>query len=570
MPNAKVRLAIGGSPGGKVVAAKTDRSGAFTLHGLRPGSSYTVIAESRDDDETIIGRAQAKAPQTDVRITLQSRGGETEEAHASIRPARPRVEPISNVDPDDDEGSDEQGARGRINSEDMDPPADDAATLPRRQELQASRQSSSYPRTSLRAGWNPRQNSSKQESSDDGESIGHADRATSTARTSGSDQAPADLDDDGPNPLPPALEPSTVSSSAAALRGEDDPVRVARSARRSASTSKRDRAGDRSNRRGATSSDPSDPSAESAPRPIPSELLPGERLITPGAYGPITVPDPEAANNPLTPAGAGVVRAATAKVAPDSSLTRVSYSAGAANSPDADGSTVEPRRPTWRDLSLKQADVPLDESIQRAASNGHPKDDGVITLTSASRPARANLSRLLAGPRLPLDAAADKSVCRIDLNERRLVDFKLPDLTGRQFSLHDTDADVILLDFWGSWCEPCTKSITHLIEQQEQLAGKRFQVIGVACEKGATSQERRTSASKAAQALGIHYPVLVSSMDGSCPVQKALQIQFYPTMILIDRQGHILAREQGATDATLPRIDRAIASALRSSQSSEG
>jgi len=33
---------------------------------------------------------------------------------------------------------------------------------------------------------------------------------------------------------------------------------------------------------------------------------------------------------------------------------------------------------------------------------------------------------------------------------------------------------------------------------------------------------------------------------------------------LLDREGRLLAREQGATDATLPRMDRAIASALRS------
>ena len=44
------------------------------------------------------GRAQVKAPQTDVRIALQPRGG-ANQGHASIRPARPRIEPISNIDP---------------------------------------------------------------------------------------------------------------------------------------------------------------------------------------------------------------------------------------------------------------------------------------------------------------------------------------------------------------------------------------------------------------------------------------------------------------------------------------
>jgi hypothetical protein len=45
VPNARVRLALGAAPAGKAVYANTDRSGAFTLAGLRPGSDYTVIAE---------------------------------------------------------------------------------------------------------------------------------------------------------------------------------------------------------------------------------------------------------------------------------------------------------------------------------------------------------------------------------------------------------------------------------------------------------------------------------------------------------------------------------------------
>ena len=78
-------------------------------------------------------------------------------------------------------------------------------------------------------------------------------------------------------------------------------------------------------------------------------------------------------------------------------------------------------------------------------------------------------------------------------------------------------------------------------------------------------EDRRASAAKGAKDLRISYPVLISSMDGSCPVQKVLQVQFYPTMVLVDRNGRMLGREQGATDVTLARMDRAIDLALRSS-----
>ena len=56
-----VRLAVSNAPGGKVVRATTDRSGAFTLRGLRPGSSYTVIAEREDERGLLTGRSEARA-----------------------------------------------------------------------------------------------------------------------------------------------------------------------------------------------------------------------------------------------------------------------------------------------------------------------------------------------------------------------------------------------------------------------------------------------------------------------------------------------------------------------------
>ena len=127
----KVRLAVGGTAGGKAVIATTDRSGAFTLRGLHSGSSYTLIAELEDEEGIMAGRAQVRAPQTDVRITLQPRDGGANQGHASIRPARPRVGPISSIESVDDEPSDESGASSdhRLNAEDLEPPAAEAAAV---------------------------------------------------------------------------------------------------------------------------------------------------------------------------------------------------------------------------------------------------------------------------------------------------------------------------------------------------------------------------------------------------------------------------------------------------------
>jgi thiol-disulfide isomerase/thioredoxin len=543
VPNARVRLAVGGTPGGHVVRATTDRSGAFTLRGLQSGASYTLIAEYPGETGTLTGRVQAKASETDVRIRLVSSDGDSEAGHASIRPARPRVEPISNVDAADDVETD-RGANSLINNEDMDAPAPEAAALAPRRNLPVSRAAADSASAPLRAGWNVRQSGSKKDPKPSTEPPRQDDDASSTARSSRSGQAADDPDDDGPNPLPSAIERGAVRSERVSRLQDADPIRVARS-----------QAPDSSRPRPAEADD-------TAPRTIPADLLGGERVITPGSYAPIVVTDPREAKTSRAGAPVRVRRAESSVEALEKNPPLDVDRSHALDSSDA-RDPADGRRQTWREFSLKQADIPVDESISRATANVPAAERNVVTLASTSRPAGSRLSRFFPGPQPPPAESATPSECQIDTSERRIVNFKLPDPSGKLVSLQDFDADVILLDFWGSWCAPCRKSIPHLIERRRDLAGKRFQVIGIACEKGATLADRQASAAKAVQDLNIDYPVLISSMGGACPVQKALQVQFYPTMILLDREGRLLAREQGATDSTLPRMDRAIAAALR-------
>jgi thiol-disulfide isomerase/thioredoxin len=515
VPDAKVRLAVSGAAGGKAVSATTDRSGAFTLHGLRPNTSYTVIAEFEDEDGTMSGRAQVKAPRADLRIALQPRGG-ANQGHASIRPARSRIEPISNIEAADEEPLEESGRESgrRVNDEDVLPPAAEAAALFPDDSLRSRRGAGAVDRSiPARSGWNASGGGSKAPAAATSDTQIPGDGGDSSKGRNGADRSAIESDDDGPNPLPPAIE-SRATSSMARPRAlvEENLVRTAQN-----EPSRTTRSARRADRAVLEKPDPSagDLAERDAPnpRPIPAELRAADASST----------------------------ASTAK---------------------------SQRRPTWSELSGQQTDVPLDESLAGAPSQAPKGDSGVVTFTSTStnRPAKSGLSRFLAGAQPKLDETVKQSACSIDPNERRIIDFKLPDLSGKMVSLHDIDADVILLDFWGSWCQPCRKSIPHLIELQSKLAGKRVQIIGIACEKAANAADRQASAAIAVAQLGITYPVLLSSRDGSCPLQEALQIQFYPTMVLLSRDGHLLAREHGATDVTLPRMDRAIATALSQQQ----
>jgi thiol-disulfide isomerase/thioredoxin len=509
VPDVKVRLAVGGAAGGKAVVATTDRSGAFTLAGLRSGSSYTVIAELEDEEGTLSGRAQVKAPQTDVRIALQASGG-ANQGHASIRPARPRIAPISNVESSDEESFDESDGRSgsRINPEDLEPPATEATALLPEGGARARRSPTDLSPSAGRAGWNARQGGSKTPAGSSSSSRVQDNSGEPADRPGSSSRTTPEVEEDGPNPLPPAIESGAASIRRPRALVEENLVRTAQTEPGHSSQPIRQAVRAVPKVDDPPAGGPEDQTTEQAPQPIPVELI-----------------------------------AADASVPPD--IVRTA------------------RRPTWRELAGNQTDVPLDESLRHAKALAPRDNHDVITLTSANQSPRSGLARWLGGQKPPLDEAVNQSACSIDPTERRLIDFKLPDLNGKMVSLHDIDADVILLDFWGSWCQPCRKSIPHLIELQKKFAGKRVQVIGIACEKAAAARDRQTSAAKATQELGINYPVLLSGRDGTCPLQQALQIQFYPTMVLVDRDGKLLAREHGATDVTLPRMDRAISSALR-------
>ncbi len=543
---AKVRLAVNGAPGGRIRATTTDESGGFTIRDLHPGSSYTLIAEFEDQDVLLSGRIRTEAPRTGARIDLAPESEES--GKAAIKPARTKVDPISRIE---DESGDEVPAARRgsvVNEEDVAPEADEEPRVSRVQRSESARHASwsrheeaTNTRRTARAG---------------------AEEPVSTAPSQRPVSGDA-LDDEGPNPLPPALEVEPQALAPAVIPAEE---RVA--ARRGVVD-------------GNVKQARADDSWQEPSRLIPEDLVPR----TDDAAAPRKSPKRDDAiiiGDEPAPARVAARRKPGA-------LARAGDRGNTADAPQDDPIARKPvarqnaprtlDRPTWGEVALQSREVPLDEGVRKAALATRAADPSLATrsaerLAPASTAAIATPTRptspgllgsLFARPRpaQPSDSPTP-GICRYDPAERKLIELELPGIDGKNVALKSIDADLILLDFWGSWCQPCKVSIPHLIEIQTKLGPKYVQVVGIACERSSNPAERAAAAARAVKQFGINYPVLLSSMDGKCPVQNVLQVHFYPTMILLDREGHILAREHGATETTLGRIDRAIADHLRS------
>ena len=215
--------------------------------------------------------------------------------------------------------------------------------------------------------------------------------------------------------------------------------------------------------------------------------------------------------------------------------------------------SVAPRDPAFRTANVVTNATPSNESsVVRTGleTKSSPKPTGL----------RAFLSSLRGGP--PEVSATRVSYCRYNEKERRIVDFRLPDLNGRTVGLGDLDADLILLDFWGTWCPPCRDAAPKLAELQSRYDPRRVRVVGIACEQGPVN-ERASRVAAEAERLGIAYTQLLSGQDGPCPLQAALHIQSFPTLVLINRRGEILWRDQSSQEATLARLERVITTKLR-------
>ena len=207
---------------------------------------------------------------------------------------------------------------------------------------------------------------------------------------------------------------------------------------------------------------------DETPRPLPQGVFSDTQSAGSEAYAPVMLVDPAA--TPKEPSRTGE-RRAPADPGPSASVwQRPATKPVPAPAPAAS-------RPTWGELVFAKNPVPLDESIRKASKadtlsgpRKGPKGEPI--------PAGASGTTVLAAQPRSLEV-----FCHFDPVERTLKDFQLPDAQGRMVAFHDLDADLVLLDFWGTWCAPCRKSIPHLNDIQKMLGGKKIQVIGIACER---------------------------------------------------------------------------------------
>ena len=132
--------------------------------------------------------------------------------------------------------------------------------------------------------------------------------------------------------------------------------------------------------------------------------------------------------------------------------------------------------------------------------------------------------------------------------------FELPDVYGvRTRSLEAFEGNVVLLNFWASWCMPCQMEMPELEALWTRYQDQGFTIIGVSID------ESQRDAAVFLDAMPVSFPV---AWDGHGEVGQTYRVHSLPRSILIDREGRVRARYDGFDTATFDSLTREVAGLL--------
>lgn len=115
-------------------------------------------------------------------------------------------------------------------------------------------------------------------------------------------------------------------------------------------------------------------------------------------------------------------------------------------------------------------------------------------------------------------------------------DFSLPTLGGGETNLSDYTGQVVLVNFWATWCPPCKAEMPDINAYYEARQDDGLVVLAV------NAQEDTATVSSFIEATGFSFPVLLDS-DGR--VEQQYQVRSFPMTFVIDRDGRVVYIHNG-------------------------
>ncbi len=128
-------------------------------------------------------------------------------------------------------------------------------------------------------------------------------------------------------------------------------------------------------------------------------------------------------------------------------------------------------------------------------------------------------------------------------------DFELRDLDGKKHKLSDYKGQVVIVNFWATWCPPCRAEIPSMQRAWSILKDKKVMMLAVHV---GGNEDRIWSF---LTDFGIEFPVLI---DASSKTSRRWPMMGLPTTFIVDPQGKIALRAIGGREWDDPSMIRSI------------
>ena len=123
-------------------------------------------------------------------------------------------------------------------------------------------------------------------------------------------------------------------------------------------------------------------------------------------------------------------------------------------------------------------------------------------------------------------------------------DFTVQD-SGRKITLSQLRGQIVVLNFWATWCAPCVEEVPSLVEMQRRMKAKGVTVLAVSVDVDANAYQ---------QFLRDYKVNLLSVRDPSQKSNAVYGTFKFPETYIIDRNGVMRRKFIGAVDWTEPEI----------------
>jgi len=138
-----------------------------------------------------------------------------------------------------------------------------------------------------------------------------------------------------------------------------------------------------------------------------------------------------------------------------------------------------------------------------------------------------------------------------------VADFTLESLDGETRSLSDfAGKEVVLLVFWGSWCQTCVAAMNQLNEVYQRQQAKGFTVLGISMDGPETVADVHAYVRR----NRISFPVLLDQESRAVSLHNPQRVA--PFFVLLGRDGRVLRRRDGFQPGDAQEIEKDVVGAL--------